>query len=77
MFTPIPIIKLNLFKLLPQIIEQLPLEQSIELIKQLCKYKSLWNTNIIETVDNFNKKLDGVEKERKLMLCLEGYEASK
>lgn len=77
MFTPNPIIKLNLFKLLPQVIEQLPLEQSIELIKQLCRYKPVWNSYIRETVENFNKMLDSVEKERKLMLCLEGYNASK
>ena len=49
-FAPNPIIKLNLFKLLPQMIENLPLEQSIELIRSLCKYKPLWNTYIRETV---------------------------
>jgi hypothetical protein len=61
-FSPNPIIKLNLFKLLPQIIEQLPLESSIELIKQLCKFRPLWNTYIRETVESFDKMLDEVEK---------------
>ena len=46
-FSPNPILKLNIFKLLPQIIDQLPLESSIELIKQLCKFKPLWNTYIL------------------------------
>ena len=76
-YTPNPIIKLNLFKLLPKMIENLPLEESIELVKQLCKYKPLWNTYIRETVENFNRMLDSVEKERKLMLCLEGFNNSK
>lgn len=69
-FSPNPIIKLNLFKLLPQIVQQLPLESSIELIQQLCRYRPLWNTYIRETVESFDRLLDEVEKERKLMVCL-------
>jgi hypothetical protein len=53
------------------------LEESIELIKTLCKYKPLWNTYIIEAVNRFDNILEGVEKERRMMLCLEGYDASK
>ena len=45
-YTPNPVIKLNLFRILPQIIENLPLEDSIELIRQLGKYKPVLNTYI-------------------------------
>lgn len=42
-------------------IKLLPLESSIEIIKKLCKYKSLWNTYIRETVECFDHMLDEVE----------------
>lgn len=58
--SPNPIIKLNLFKILPQIIKQLPLELSIQLIKTLTKYKPYWNTYIKETIEVFDKMLDDV-----------------
>ena len=76
-FSPSPIIKLDAFRLLPKMITLLPLEASIEIIKQLCEFRKLWNPHIYEAVDCFDKMLDAVEKEKRLSLCLEGYQASR
>lgn len=74
--SPNPIIKLSMFRLLPHLIKLLPLESSMEVVRQLCRYRPLWNPYIRESVDCFDRMLEEVEKERKLTLSLEGYAAS-
>ncbi len=49
-FSPYPIIKLNMFPTLPDLITYLSLEDSMKLITSLAKYKHLWNMNIKEAI---------------------------
>lgn len=55
----------------------MPLEDSMALITRLCKFKDYWNLNIKETIDNFDKLLSEIDKEKKLYLSIEGFDKSK
>jgi len=52
-FSPHPIIKLNHFSTLPDLITFLSLEDAMKLITSLVKYKQLWNMNLKQTLKNF------------------------
>jgi hypothetical protein len=56
-FSPHPIIKLNLFSTLPYLVTYLSLEDSMKLITSLVKYKQLWNMNLKETLKKFEERL--------------------
>lgn len=52
-YSPQPIIKLNLFSTLPNLVSLLSLDESMKLITCLVKYKKLWNMNIKKAFKQF------------------------
>jgi hypothetical protein len=76
-FSPHPIIKLNMFSTLPDLINYLTLEEAMKLISSLVKYKQLWNMNLKDALKSFEERLAKEETEKKLILSLEGYSISK
>lgn len=69
-FAPNPILKLNAFKILPEMVKILSLEDAMALVIELVKFKEVWNLNVKETISNFDKLLDSVDKNKKLLLSL-------
>ena len=66
-----------MFASLPVFIERLSAKDSMKLMNSLFPYKNAWNLNIIRACKIFKEKLENLEAEEQIVICLKGYETCK
>lgn len=66
-----------MFNSLPVLINELPIKDSMTLMNKLFLYRDVWNLNIIQACQYYEKKLSEIPPEEQISLCLNGYHKCK
>lgn len=76
-YCPKPILRLDTYEALPILIEKATIKESMETMNKLFPYRNVWNMNIIEASNRFEKKISELGPEEQINLCLTGYHQQK
>ena len=76
-YCPKPILRLDTYEALPILIEKATIKDAMNTMNNLFPHRNVWNMNIIEACNRFEKKIMELNPEEQINLCLIGYHEQK
>jgi hypothetical protein len=70
--TPKPMVPLGAFGVLPTLGKFLVPSEGLKLVKEILKFKKLWNLNLYNTLKSCDQIMETLERDQQLKMCLEG-----